>query len=96
VEPVHVHVDAAGERDEPLAPPDNEKLLVMALGRAGVILLRVTVGKAVQRPDRLAVQVDAARRWLDRQAGPPALRRVRWWSSLPQSACGIPRRHTPA
>ena len=61
VEPVDVHVDAASERDEPIASPDDEELLVMALGRAGVILLGVTVGKAIQRPDRLAVQPGVVR-----------------------------------
>ena len=61
VEPVGVHVDAAAERDEPLAAPDDEQLLVVALGRAGVILLRVAVGNPVDRPDRLVVQPGVVR-----------------------------------
>jgi hypothetical protein len=61
VEPVCVHVDAAAERNEPLAAPDDEQLLMVALGRTGVVLLRMTVGNAVQRPHGLAVQPGVVR-----------------------------------
>ena len=91
MEPVGVDVDAAAERDEPVAPSHDEELLVVALGEAGVVLLSVAVGNRLSARNGLAVQPRVVR--VDERGGSQSRTRIctpRWPARLNRSSRDVP------